>query len=239
MRRRRGGRRLRVLVSAGPTREPIDAVRFLSNYSTGYMGARLAAAALARGHAVTVVSGPVAEPLPAGARVVPVERAADMARALRRLLPRADALIMAAAVADFRSAHAAAGKRPRVRGLTLRLAATPDILAGLPRRPGQVIAGFALEPSPVLPRARRKLAAKRLDLLVAQRVPPVTRRGPGGGAPFGRSRVQAWLLERGGKAAPLGARSKAQIAGVLLDKVEALCYGQGIAPRRRMAACAC
>lgn len=212
-------RRLRLLISAGPTREPIDAVRFISNYSTGYMGALLVQEALRRRHRATVVHGPLQEPLPAGARTVPVERAEDMQRALYRLAPQADAVLMAAAVADFRMARAATGKIARAGQLRLVLEPVPDILAGLPRRHGQIRAGFAVETGAVLPRARQKLRRKALDLLLAQRVEKT-------GAPFGRQRVHAWLLQRGGHVQDLGRATKPQIARAVLDKVEGLCYGQ-------------
>ena len=240
-RRRRGTQRaLRVLISAGPTREPIDPVRFLSNYSTGYMGAQLAAEALARGHRVTVVCGPGVEPMPPGARVLPVEQAAEMEQVLRRNAGRADLIIMAAAVSDFRAARVAAAKLPRQPQSLIRLRATPDIIARLPRRPRQLRVGFALESGRVVPRAQRKLRRKHLDLLLAQRV-------NGHGAPFGRARVRAWLLSRptsptahggrgqGSLVADLGTLSKRQVARVLLDKLEALWYGQ---PRLANTRCA-
>jgi phosphopantothenoylcysteine synthetase/decarboxylase len=109
--------------------------------------------------------------------------------------------------------------------LTLRLEATPDIVRRLPRRPGQAVAGFALETDAVLARAARKLREKRLDLLIAQHA--------GGRSPFGRRRVRAWLLERGGRVTDLGWAAKPAVARALLDKVEALWYGQ---PKRRRAA---
>lgn len=202
----------------------MDTVRFLSNYSTGVMGAVLASEALARGHRVTVVSGPSNTPLPAGATVVPVEQAAEMAQAMRQAAPQADAVIMAAAVADFRPSRVRAGKLSRRRGMTLRLMPTPDIIGALPRRRRQVVAGFAVEASSVVARARQKLRTKRLDLLLAQQTGP-------GGSPFGRRPVQAWLLERSvagpARVRPLGVTSKARVARLLLDKIEALCYGQG------------
>jgi phosphopantothenoylcysteine decarboxylase/phosphopantothenate--cysteine ligase len=232
---------LRLLISSGPTREPLDAVRFLSNASTGYLGARLAEEALRRGHRVTVISGPSAEPLPAGARVIAVQEARAMERAMRRHAASADAIIMAAAVSDFRPARVSPGKLRRRGGLVVRLSATPDIVARLPRRAGQVVAGCAVEIKQVVPRARRKLLAKRLDLLLAQRVEP-------GGAPFGRRSVRAWLLARspappapgtrraapkqrarrpaGVSVLPLGRVSKPRAARALLDKLEALWYGQ-------------
>lgn len=221
---------MRLLISAGPTRESIDPVRFLSNESTGYMGARLAAEALARGHRVTIVSGPGTEPMPRGARVVAVRDAREMEAAMRRQAPRADAVIMAAAVSDFRPVRARASKLRRRARVSLRLAATPDILARLPSRRDQLRVGFALEGGRVVPAATRKLRAKRLDVLVAQRL-------NGKGSPFGRQRVEAWLLagrRRGSASQPwagqtvrrLGRVSKAEVARALLDKVEELWYGQ-------------
>ena len=218
-------RPLRVLISAGPTREPIDRVRFVSNYSTGMMGACLAQAALARGHHVQIVHGPVTAALPAGARRFPVERTEEMAQALQRLAPRADVIVMAAAVADFTPVRPAAGKLPRGGRPVLRLRPTRDIIASLPRRTGQVRVGFALESGAVLVRAAGKLRAKRLDLVVAQQL-------DGTGGPFGRRPVRAWLMGRDGAVVPLGRQSKTRVAGLVLDKVEALWYGQ-----RRLHAC--
>lgn len=222
---RRGQRALRVLISAGPTREPIDPVRFLSNYSTGVMGAHLAAEALSRGHRVTVVCGPTSEPFPRGARLIPVEQSAQMARAMRRQAPQADVVIMAAAVSDFRAAPRRLTKIARRGRIVLHLRATPDILGNLPGRPGQVRVGFALESSRVVPRARRKLLKKRLDFILAQQA-SATR------PPFGRRAVRAWLLERSGRIKRLGVVSKASVARALLDKIEALWYGQ---PRSEIA----
>ena len=207
------------MITAGPTREPIDPVRFLSNYSTGHMGVQLATAALARGHRVTVVSGPLVEPMPTKARVIAVETARQMEHALYRHARGADVIIMAAAVSDFRPARARSMKLPRRARYQLQLEATPDIIGRLPRTAGQVVAGFALETESVRARAERKLRTKRLDLLLAQRV-------HGASAPFGRTTVHAWLLERGGAVTPLGRVSKAKVARVLLDKIEALWYGQ-------------
>ena len=215
-------RALRVLISAGPTREPIDPVRFISNYSTGYMGTQLAAASLRRGHRVTVVSGPGSEALPRAARVVPVEQAGEMAAALRSESRRADIVIMAAAVSDFQPVRRAESKQPRRARWTLRLRATPDIVGQLPRRPGQVVAGFALETGSeqaAVQRASRKLRAKRLDVILAQQALP-------GRTPFGRRSIRAWLLERNGSVTALGWQSKTVVAGALLDKIEALWYGQ-------------
>jgi len=231
-----GKRALRVLISAGATQEAIDPVRFISNYSTGYMGAQVAAEALRRGHQVRVISGPSLEPIPPGARVVPVVEAREMERALRRYAGRADAVIMAAAVSDFRPARAATTKLRRRAHLTLRLEATPDIIARLPKRKRQLVVGFALEPDHVVLRAAAKLRAKRLDLVVAQRVRPRSPlRANGISAPFGRHPVEAWLVGHDA-VTKLGRISKADVARVLLDKIEALWYGDPQVRHRRASA---
>lgn len=162
----------RVLILSGPTREPLDPVRYLSNGSTGRMGNALARAALAEGARVDFVTGPVEpERLPAGAglEIVPVTTAAAMLAAARERAPAADIAIFAAAVADFRPARAEAHKRPKAeRAMTLDLEPTPDIAAELARsRPsGQVAIGFALDSDDAPDRARAKRAAKRFDLIV-------------------------------------------------------------------------
>ena len=215
-RRRPRRRRLRILISAGPTREPLGPVRFISNYSTGTMGAVLAEETLRRGHRAIVVSGPATAVFPRRARVVPVERAAEMDAALRDALPRADALVMAAAVCDFRPTLRSSRKLPRRHRLRLALSATPDIVSRLPRH-GQVMVGFALETAPGLARMQRKLRQKRLDVLVGQWI--------NGRSPFGAQPVTACLLEANGAVRRLGRVRKTVLARAILDKIEALCYG--------------
>lgn len=229
---RSGQRRIRLLISAGPTREPIDSVRFISNYSTGYMGAQLVHEALARGHRVTVVSGPVTEPFPEHAQVIPVLDARQMEQALRRQAPRADVVIMAAAVADFRPIRPLAGKRHRQGPWTLTLEPTPDIISRLPRHAHQLRVGFAVEAERVLLHATRKLREKRLDLLLAQQLSAsapsrgaLVRRGAEERSPFGRHRIRAWLCEQAGSI-DLGMLTKRAAARLLLDKIETLWYGQ-------------
>ena len=163
---------MKILVSAGPTREPIDAVRFLSNRSTGRMGCAVARAAAEAGHEVALVLGPVAIEPPDGVRVVRVETALQMRDALRAELPAADALVMAAAVADFRPARPAARKLHKgAMPAALRLVRNPDILAGLrPLKGSRIFCGFAAETDDVLASAAGKLARKGLDLIVANDV---------------------------------------------------------------------
>jgi len=149
-----------VLVTAGPTREPVDAVRFLSNRSSGRMGVAIAAAAWRRGAEVTLIAGPLEVPPPEGASVVSVESTEEMAHAVAAALPKADALIMAAAPADFRAAEPAKKKiKKSAAPKSLALATAPDILAETKskRRKGSVIVGFALETDDVRANARAKL----------------------------------------------------------------------------------
>ncbi len=165
------GRRL--LVSAGATREHLDAVRYLSNPSTGRMGFAIAEAGRALGAEVTLVHGPTEVALPAGVEAVPVVSAAEMLDALRRALPACDLLVMAAAVGDLRFVHRAEGKLPKGElGRSLEVEETPDLLAALAaeRRPGQLFVGFAAETGDVEARALAKLRRKGIDLVVANDV---------------------------------------------------------------------
>jgi len=147
---------MKVIVTAGPTREPIDSVRFITNASSGKMGVACAAAAAAAGHEVTLVAGPVALDPPAGVEVVRFVSVSELAAAVEKRFAGCDALIMAAAVGDFTVAERAAGKLPRAGGpVRITLVPTEDILAGLGARkgPGQVLVGFAVEDVPPSARA--------------------------------------------------------------------------------------
>lgn len=163
---------LRFLVTAGPTREPIDAVRFLSNASSGRMGYAVARAAAEAGHEVTLVSGPTALDPPGGARCIRVQTAAEMADAVFAALDGCTCLVMAAAVADYRPRDVFPGKRKKGEGtLHLALERTVDILAAAGRRKGgRILVGFAVETENLLANARDKLRAKNLDLIVANGV---------------------------------------------------------------------
>lgn len=166
-------KRLRCLLTAGPTREHLDPVRFLSNGSSGKMGYALAAGAARRGWQVDLVSGPVALPRPAGVSVHPVVSAADMFAACEPLFAQCDLFIAVAAVADYRPKEISVQKQKKQRGdVTLELVPTIDILKTLAARkaPHQTIVGFAAETNDVENYARRKLAEKRLDWIVANDV---------------------------------------------------------------------
>ncbi|MGE3525289.1 MAG: bifunctional phosphopantothenoylcysteine decarboxylase/phosphopantothenate--cysteine ligase CoaBC [Gemmatimonadales bacterium] len=215
----RGNGRLRgrrVVVTAGPSREPIDPVRVLTNRSSGRMGYRLAEAAWARGADVVLISGPSGQPAPEGVELRRVETTAEMGDAVFSELARADVLIMAAAPADFRPATTEAVKRPRSGGpLPVELAPTQDILASTidARRPGSVIVGFALETGNGLTRGREKLKTKALDLIVINDALE-----PGAG--FEKETNRVTLLSRDGEPLVLPLQSKRQVAEAILDAVE-------------------
>jgi phosphopantothenoylcysteine decarboxylase/phosphopantothenate--cysteine ligase len=159
---------MRVLITAGPTREPIDAVRYIGNRSSGRMGAALAEAALKAGHIVTLILGPVNVPFPPNANRIDVETAAQMHAAVLREFPNHELLIMAAAVADYRPKVISAGKLPRDGQITIECEATQDIIADAARikRPDQRTVGFSLEVRGNIDRAREKMQRKALDLIV-------------------------------------------------------------------------
>jgi phosphopantothenoylcysteine decarboxylase / phosphopantothenate---cysteine ligase len=203
-----------VVVSAGGTREPIDAVRVIANRSSGKQGYAIAAEAAARGACVTIVST-VELPVPGGAAVRTVETAAQMQAVLDELAPTADVVIMAAAVADFRPVVAAEGKLKKDQGIPqIVLEPTPDILAGLgARKPsGQVLVGFAAETSNLLENAAGKLQRKCLDLIVANDVG-----APGVG--FQHDTNAVTLLRADGRAHTVPLTDKRSIAKAVLDTV--------------------
>lgn len=159
---------MRILITSGPTREPIDPVRYISNRSSGQMGAALAAAAIAKEHTTTIISGPVNTAYPGSAKLISIETTRQMYEAVMAQLPGHDVLIMAAAVADFRPKAVGQHKLTRDQGMTLELEPTEDIIAAAAnaRASNQLIVGFSLEAEGDIARAKAKLARKRLDLMV-------------------------------------------------------------------------
>jgi len=156
------------LITAGPTREFIDDIRFISNMSSGRMGYALAEAARDAGHRVVLVSGPVALPRPDGVRVVPVVSALEMREAVLKLLPESDIIVMCAAVADYRPEHRHTGKLKKgADALTLKLVRNPDIAEEVSaRKEGRLLVGFAVETENAEANARAKMAAKQFDFIV-------------------------------------------------------------------------
>jgi len=211
---------LHVVVTAGGTREPIDAVRVIANRSSGKQGYAIAAEALAMGAHVTLVST-VALATPPGADLIQVETAAQMQSAVEALSESADVVIMAAAVADFRPKVAETGKIKKDAGPPeIVLEPTPDILAGLGarKRPGQVLVGFAAETADVLANAESKLRRKNLDLIVANDV----------GAPhvgFQHDTNEVTLLRRTGSAVTVALTDKRSVARAILKCVVELRSG--------------
>lgn len=205
-----------VVVTAGPTREPIDPVRVVTNRSSGRMGYRVAEAAWERGAEVILVSGPGDLPLPVGVQVRRVETTAELEAALREVLPRADVLVMAAAPADYRPTDPSGVKRARVDGaLAIPLEPTTDILGATreARRPGSVIVGFALETGDAVAKGKAKLERKDLDLIVVNDALE-----PGAGFEVDTNRVA--ILDRDGGAQVLPLASKREVAERILDAVE-------------------
>ena len=207
-----------VVVSAGPTEEPIDPVRFLSNPSSGRQGFALGQAAVDRGAAVTLVTGPTHLATPVGVERVDVRMAEEMKEAVLEASGTADALLMAAAVGDYRPAEVAGQKmKKRAQDVTLRLTRTPDVLAAVAAQRAEtdrpsVVVGFAAETEDLLENARHKLEAKKLDLVVANDVTAAD-------AGFGAETNRVVLLGRGGEATELPLMSKSGVAETILDRV--------------------
>ncbi len=201
-----------VLITAGPTREKIDPVRYLTNRSSGRMGYALAEATLRRGARVLLVSGPTSLTPPGAAEVTPVESAEEMRDAVLKLLPQANIVIKTAAVADYRPKATAEQKLKRKGAMTLELEATPDILQEIARkRSAQIVVGFAAETENVLENARQKLLAKHLDAIV---VNDVSREGVG----FDSDRNAVTIITRD-EVVEVPETTKWEVAQRVLDQV--------------------
>ncbi len=206
----------KVVVTAGTTREPIDPVRFVSNYSSGKMGIAIARAAWRRGADVTLIAGHVDVALPSEVGTVPVTTVAEMSKAVAKILPAADVLVMAAAPADFRPTSPATGKIKKERGVPkIELEQSEDILKSTisKRKKKSVVVGFALETSDGMRNAREKLKSKALDMVVFNDATE-----PGAGFRVDTNRVT--IIYSDGKEEALDLMSKTDLAEVLLDRVE-------------------
>lgn len=201
---------MKLLVSAGPTREFIDPVRFVSNASSGRMGYAMAAEGARRGHEVTLVSGPTALRTPEGVERVDVVTAAEMAEALKSRFPGCGACVMCAAVADYRPAKVFDRKMKKSEGdLVLEFERTEDILKSLGgmKRAGQLLVGFAAESEDLIANAEAKLRRKNLDWIVANNISDG----------FAKSTNACVLLGRNGENIPFTLRPKTELAAALFD----------------------
>jgi phosphopantothenoylcysteine decarboxylase/phosphopantothenate--cysteine ligase len=206
-----------IVVTAGPTREPVDPVRYLSNRSSGKMGYALAAAARRRGARVVLISGPVALAAPWGVEVVPVETTEQMRSAVQEAARDADTVLMAAAVADYAPQRSESKIKKAGGSLTLTLDEGPDILAELGREKGdRVLVGFAAESEELIAHATAKLEAKNLDFIVANDISI-----PGQGIDADHNAVS--ILARDGGRENLARAPKGEIAEAILDRV----FGRG------------
>jgi phosphopantothenoylcysteine decarboxylase/phosphopantothenate--cysteine ligase len=214
---------VRLLVTAGPTREPIDAVRFISNPSTGKMGFALAAEAFERGADVMLVAGPTMLDAPRGVQTRHVTTAAEMYAAVRERSQQADVIIMAAAVSDFRPASPLERKvKKEDADRSVALERTEDILLALGNEKGsRILVGFAAETEQLVDNAKRKLEQKKLDLIIANRVGT-----PDAG--FGSDTNRALIIDRRGTITEFPLMSKRELAGKILDQLEEYKRNQGL-----------
>ncbi len=206
-------RRKKVVVTAGPTIEPIDPVRFISNFSTGTMGYAIARKAAKKGHETLLISGPVGLVPPPGVVFVRVNTAKEMRKEVMSRCRNADCLIMAAAVCDFRPLKRSAKKIKKSKNTTLWLVENPDILKEVKHTKGLIKAGFALETGNIKANALEKMKKKGLDLIVAN----VKNKK---NDPFGQGEKDFLIIDREGKIRKLRRASKEQCAAVILSKVE-------------------
>ncbi len=203
----------RILIAAGPTRERIDPVRFISNYSTGIFGYEIAKEAKRRSLSVTLVSGPTSLKPPSGARFISVENSGDMRRAVLAEFAKSDCVIMTAAVADWKPKYSAKRKMKREPKKIIKLVENPDILAEVGAgKKDKIVVGFALETENLERNALKKLKDKNLDLIIANRL--------GRNADvFGDNAIDVVTIDRFGNKDRICGKSKRELAKIILDKV--------------------
>jgi len=202
-----------ILVTAGPTREHLDPVRFISNLSSGRLGYEIAREAHTRGYRVILISGPTNITPPQGVRVIHIVSAQELERAVLRCLPTVDVIFMTSAVCDYRPTRFHRGKIKRHKKRTLMLEATDDILLRVAaRKTKQVVCGFCLETSKVLINARKKLKKKKLDFIVAHLY-------RGRKNPFGDNKISPIVLARSGVMKRLRPRTKKELARYVLNVI--------------------
>jgi phosphopantothenoylcysteine decarboxylase/phosphopantothenate--cysteine ligase len=207
----------KILVTAGPTREPLDPVRFITNYSSGKMGYAVAVMARRRGAEVTLVSGPTSLPVPRGVRFMAVETAVEMRDAVLKAMRNATVIIKAAAVADYRPEMFSGSKIKKKAGpMVLPLARNPDIISEVGKKKGKrILVGFAVETDQLVEYAKKKMIQKNMDLIVAN---DITQAGAG----FQAETNIVKILDRKGGAEDLPLMDKKLVAQRILDRVKAL-----------------
>jgi phosphopantothenoylcysteine decarboxylase/phosphopantothenate--cysteine ligase len=201
-----------MIITAGPTREPLDPVRFISNYSTGKMGYALAEQAVKRGIPVKLISGPVRVRPPEGVKLTSVETAQEMFKAVNSCIKGAFCVIMAAAVCDYRPVKEHAAKIKKAGQMELKLVRTPDILNSIKREQGVLKVGFALETDDPVGNAKKKLKDKCLDMIVLNRK-------AGGNDPFGEGDKEFSIYYKHRAAEEVPPLSKDRMADLILDRI--------------------
>jgi len=205
----------KILVTAGPTIEPLDPIRYLSNHSTGTMGYEIAKECVKRGHEVCLISGPVQLSLPAGVDIIDVETAREMKVRVMEQLDGADCLIMASAVCDYRPDREEAQKIKKGGSLNLKLVRNPDILSEASGKEGLIKVGFALETENPVQNAMDKLKAKDLDMIIVNTKSGVE-------DPFGQGKKRFVLINAAGAVKEFADIDKGRMASHIIDEVENL-----------------
>lgn len=205
---------LRLLITAGPTREPLDPVRFISNYSTGTLGYALAKEAKRLGYRVILISGPTNLKPPQGVKFISVNTSKEMHKKVKENFSFCDCLIMTAAVCDFQPRQFFLQKIKKERLKSLRLKKTPDILYEMGKKKGKkILVGFVLETENLIKNAQEKLKKKNLDLIVAQKLNKNK-------SPFGKTKVSPIFVYRNGSPRKIPSCSKLQLAKIILKEIE-------------------
>ena len=214
---------VKILVTAGPTREALDPIRYISNHSTGEMGYSIAAAGADRGFKVSLISGPTQIPAPFGVETVNVTTAREMRDEVMERAKAYDCLIMTAAVCDFRPAKRARYKIKKTGDMTLRLLLNPDILLEAAGRKSLVKVGFALETADPAANGRKKMREKNLDLMIVNEKNE-------NNDPFGPGNKEYTMIRSDGSAKEIKGLEKRQMAGIIIDEVEKLIQRRRNAP---------
>lgn len=214
-------KRAKILITAGPTRERIDNVRYISNFSTGNMGYELAKASVKRSYHVTLISGPTNLTPPKGAEFIQVEDAKGMEQAVNKHFKNTDCLFMASAVCDWRPRKRAEKKIKKSKSMLLNLVENTDILKNAGKaKNGTLLVGFALETDSLIKNAKQKLKNKNLDMIVANRITKSS-------TPFGPGRTDITIIDRQGHLERIKNTAKSKVAERLLDRAEGLWQKRG------------